>query len=85
MPGRVVVVEEAVAVAVGGVDDLADALVALGTARLVMGLPLYGLALWVAWMITRPEALGDPGAQDAARQDVLDGEAAATDRRDGLS
>lgn len=64
---------------------LADALVALGTARLVMGLPLYGLALWVAWMITRPEALGDPGAQDAARQDVLDGEAAATDRRDGLS
>lgn len=49
---------------------LADALVALGTARLIMGLPLYGLALWAAWMITRPEALGVPGATDAAREDV---------------
>lgn len=36
---------------------LADLLVALGTARLVMGLPLYGLALWVGWMMTRPDAV----------------------------
>ncbi|MDO5492075.1 MAG: DUF3159 domain-containing protein [Nesterenkonia sp.] len=50
----------------------ADALVALGTARLIMGLPLYGLALWAAWMITRPEAVGVPGATDAAREDVTD-------------
>lgn len=51
---------------------LADALVALGTARLVMGLPLYGLALWTAWMITRPQAAGVPGATDAAREDVTE-------------
>lgn len=39
---------------------LADAVVALGTARLVMGLPLYGLALWLGWMITRPSAVPGP-------------------------
>ncbi|MDS2171969.1 DUF3159 domain-containing protein [Nesterenkonia sp. CL21] len=38
---------------------LADAVVALGTARLVMGLPLYALALWVGWMITRPTVVED--------------------------
>jgi hypothetical protein len=31
-----------------------DALVALGTARLVMGVPLYALGLWLAWMVSRP-------------------------------
>ncbi|GAA3283438.1 DUF3159 domain-containing protein [Nesterenkonia halobia] len=36
---------------------LGDQLVALGTSRLLMGLPLYGLALWVGWMITRPVAV----------------------------
>ncbi|GAA1186634.1 hypothetical protein GCM10009674_27180 [Nesterenkonia xinjiangensis] len=39
---------------------LSDAVVALGTARLVMGLPLYALALWIAWMITRPSAVPAP-------------------------
>ncbi|GGE77351.1 DUF3159 domain-containing protein [Nesterenkonia cremea] len=34
---------------------LADDVAALGVARLVMGMPLYALALWVCWMITRPE------------------------------
>ncbi|MEH0110015.1 DUF3159 domain-containing protein [Tersicoccus sp. MR15.9] len=33
---------------------LAGNLVALGTTRLLMGVPLYALTLWVAWMITRP-------------------------------
>jgi Protein of unknown function (DUF3159) len=31
---------------------LADLLTALGTARLVMGLPLYALALWFGWLVS---------------------------------
>ncbi len=34
---------------------LADDVASLGVARLVMGMPLYALALWVCWMITRPQ------------------------------
>lgn len=30
------------------------AFVALGTTRLLMGVPLYALGLWVAWLISRP-------------------------------
>jgi len=33
---------------------LADNVVALGTTRLVMGLPLYALGLWLAWLVSRP-------------------------------
>ncbi|GHD01205.1 DUF3159 domain-containing protein [Zhihengliuella salsuginis] len=33
-------------------DD--GALTALGSARLIMGVPLYAMGLWVAWMISRP-------------------------------
>ncbi|MBO0596033.1 DUF3159 domain-containing protein [Nesterenkonia sp. E16_7] len=33
---------------------LADDVAGLGTARLVMGIPLYALALWVGWLISRP-------------------------------
>ena len=33
---------------------LSDNLVALGTTRLAMGLPLYGLALWMAWLVSAP-------------------------------
>lgn len=29
---------------------------ALGTARLLMGIPLYAMALWLAWMVSRPTA-----------------------------
>lgn len=36
----------------------ADDLAGLGIARLVMGLPLYALALWWGWMLTRPAAEG---------------------------
>lgn len=34
---------------------LADNIAALGASRLVMGLPLYALGLWLGWMITREE------------------------------
>ncbi|MDY6055510.1 DUF3159 domain-containing protein [Micrococcus sp.] len=33
---------------------LADAATALGVARLVMGLPLYALGLWLAWSVSAP-------------------------------
>src|SRR5699024_11829561 len=32
--------------------------VALGTARLVMGVPLYALVLWFGWLISRPTEAG---------------------------
>jgi hypothetical protein len=34
-----------------------DGLVALGTTRLIMGVPLYALGLWLAWLISRPAAV----------------------------
>ncbi|MDO5619360.1 DUF3159 domain-containing protein [Kocuria sp.] len=33
---------------------LADDVAALGIARLVMGVPLYAMVLWLAWMVSRP-------------------------------
>lgn len=48
---------------------LADSIAALGAARLVMGIPLYALALWIGWMITRPAALGEPTAEAAVDPD----------------
>lgn len=33
---------------------VAGELVALGTTRLLMGVPLYALTVWVAWVISRP-------------------------------
>ncbi|NLS08782.1 DUF3159 domain-containing protein [Nesterenkonia sp. MY13] len=35
----------------------ADNETALGVTRVVMGVPLYAFALWIGWMITRPEVL----------------------------
>lgn len=32
---------------------LADQVAALGTAKLVMGLPLFALGLWVMWLVVR--------------------------------
>ncbi len=50
---------------------LADDVAALGVARLVMGVPLYALALWVGWMITRPAAAEEmEGVPGAANKDV---------------
>lgn len=34
----------------------ANDVVALGTARLVMGVPLYALVLWFGWLVSRPAA-----------------------------
>ena len=47
---------------------LADNVAALGVTRLVMGVPLYALALWLGWMLTRPRpaAAADPEAEDAS-------------------
>ncbi len=47
---------------------LADALVALGVARVAMGLPLFALASWLAWLLLRGVPVpGGPAATDAAR------------------
>ncbi|GAB3844527.1 DUF3159 domain-containing protein [Nesterenkonia populi] len=37
----------------------ADTFGPLGTARLVMGVPLWALGLWIGWMITRPQVTGE--------------------------
>lgn len=42
---------------------LADQVAALGVARLVMGLPLYALTLWVVWAMVR-DAGPRPGPED---------------------
>jgi hypothetical protein len=34
---------------------LADNVAALGTMRLAMGIPLYALGLWLAWVVSRPQ------------------------------
>ncbi|MFI5085307.1 MAG: DUF3159 domain-containing protein [Actinomycetales bacterium] len=48
---------------------LADLVDALGTTRLLMGLPLYALGLWLAWLISRqvqdPGTTGDLGTTGA--------------------
>ncbi|WP_297081492.1 DUF3159 domain-containing protein [uncultured Demequina sp.] len=46
---------------------LADAVAALGTARLAMGVPLFALTLWVVWMLVR-NAAPDPVPQDPPQQ-----------------
>ena len=46
---------------------LADNIAALGVTRLVMGVPLYALALWLGWMLTRPQP--QTTGVDSARQD----------------
>lgn len=49
---------------------LADDVAGLGTARLVMGIPLYALALWVGWLISRPaETPLEPSAHKADQED----------------
>ncbi|MBP3044334.1 DUF3159 domain-containing protein [Arthrobacter jiangjiafuii] len=42
---------------------LADNVAALGTMRLAMGVPLYALGLWLAWMVSRPLAVPDVPAE----------------------
>lgn len=42
----------------------AENFVALGTTRLIMGLPLYALGLWLAWLVSRPPVQLPAGATD---------------------
>lgn len=49
---------------------LAENVAALGSTRVAMGLPLYALGLWLAWVISRPRALGAAtGSDGTARTD----------------
>lgn len=41
---------------------LADNVAALGITRLAMGLPLYGAALWLAWLVSAPRPIADEAA-----------------------
>lgn len=41
----------------------ADNVEALGAARIVMGIPLYAMGLWLSWLVSRPAT---PGTGDAA-------------------
>ncbi len=44
---------------------------ALGATRLVMGLPLYALGVWLAWRVSAPEeALVSEESEDAEESDV---------------
>ncbi|MFW7415264.1 DUF3159 domain-containing protein [Demequina sp. SO4-18] len=42
---------------------VADAIAALGTAKLAMGVPLFALSLWAVWLLVR-SAAPDPAPQD---------------------
>lgn len=41
----------------------AGAVDALGAMRLIMGVPLYALGLWLAWLVSRPVNVEEPHAQ----------------------
>ncbi|TYC98603.1 DUF3159 domain-containing protein [Arthrobacter echini] len=45
---------------------LADNVTALGSSRVAMGLPLYALGLWLAWLVSRPRTLPASNADDPA-------------------
>ena len=49
----------------------ANAVEALGATRLIMGLPLYALGVWLAWRVSAPEeALVSEESEDAEESDV---------------
>ncbi|WP_394940996.1 DUF3159 domain-containing protein [Psychromicrobium sp. YIM B11713] len=50
----------------------AENLAALGATRLAMGVPLYALALWLAWMISRPTVEVSSAESDPAESDPAD-------------
>lgn len=52
----------------------ADDVVALGTARLVMGVPLYALVLWFGWLVSRPVAPQQMSHHDTTAGDEPAGE-----------
>lgn len=45
---------------------LAGAVAALGISRIALGVPLYGLAVWVTWRIVRPVMRGEPDTDTAS-------------------
>ncbi|UWX98325.1 DUF3159 domain-containing protein [Arthrobacter zhaoxinii] len=45
---------------------LAGNVAALGTMRLAMGVPLYALGLWLAWVVSRPSAIAPEAASGSA-------------------
>jgi len=47
---------------------------ALGTARLVMGVPLYALVLWFGWLISRPATRPQMKSNDTGPEDDSAGE-----------
>src|SRR5699024_10813495 len=53
----------------------ANDVVALGTARLVMGVPLYALVLWFGWLISRPATRLQMTSDDTGADDDSAGEA----------
>lgn len=53
----------------------ADAETALGVARVVMGVPMYAFALWLGWMVTRPEAIEEAAEQSEPAQPQRGGSA----------
>ncbi len=54
----------------------ADDVVVLGTARLVMGVPLYALVLWFGWLVSRPAV---PQQMTRGDTDVVDDSAGETE------
>jgi hypothetical protein len=57
----------------------ADAVTALGAARLAMGVPLFGLTVWLSWLVLRGVPTATPagqqdGAQAVAADDLADDE-----------
>jgi hypothetical protein len=48
---------------------LAGAVVALGTARVAMGMPLTILAGWLTWLGLRAELRGDPAVEEPGQQE----------------
>ncbi len=45
---------------------LTDQVGALGATRLIMGLPLYALGLWLAWLVSRPVTTDEPATGEPA-------------------
>lgn len=54
-----------------------DNVVSLGTARLVMGVPLYALVLWFGWLVSRPVQKGQMTQGNISQKDDPAGEAGA--------
>ncbi|MFC3298963.1 DUF3159 domain-containing protein [Arthrobacter agilis] len=53
---------------------LAENVAALGSTRVAMGLPLYALGLWLAWVISRPPAApGGAASTEGSRPDDRSG------------